>query len=63
MIGEWFDGCEPTLMVVDVVIVLPHVDDDDVATEMMGNVAALVPGNLDMTDGEPEPIKSNPTPK
>ena len=50
-------------MVVDVVIVLPHVDDDDVATEMMGNVAALVPGNLDMTDGEPEPIKSNPTPK
>ena len=67
MIGEWFDGCEPTLMVVDVVTVLMTpdvvVDDDAVATEMMGNVAALVPGNLDMTDGEPEPIKSNPTPK
>jgi hypothetical protein len=29
---------------------------------MMGNVAAL-PGNLEMTDGEPEPINSNPTPK
>jgi hypothetical protein len=23
----------------------------------------MIPGNLDMTDGEPEPINSNPTPK
>ena len=54
-------------MVVDVVTVLTTpdvvVDDDAVATEMMGNVTALVPGNLDMTDGEPEPNNSNPTPK
>jgi hypothetical protein len=57
MTGDRFDGCEPTLMVVDVVTVLTPdvvVDDDAVATEMMGNVAAL-PGNLEMTDGEPEP--------
>jgi hypothetical protein len=51
MTGDRFDGCEPTLMVVDVVTVLTPdvvVDDDAVATEM-------IPGNLDMTDGEPEP--------
>ena len=67
MTGDRFDGCEPTVMVVDVVTVLMTpdvvVDDDAVATEMMGNVTALVPGNLDMTDGEPEPNNSNPTPK
>lgn len=55
-------GCDPTVMVVDVVTVvtleavLADVDvGNAVATEITGNVAAL-PGNFDMTDGEPEPV-------
>jgi hypothetical protein len=66
MTGDRLDGCETTVMVVDVVtVVTPDaaalapdvvivVDGDAVATEMVGSVAAL-PGILDMTDGEPEP--------
>jgi hypothetical protein len=66
MTGDRLDGCEPTVMVVDVVtVVTPEaaalapdvvVEGDAVATEMMGSAAAL-PGNFDMTDGEPEPEK------
>lgn len=66
MTGDRLDGCEPTVMVVDVVTVATPeaaalapdvvVEGDAVATEMMGSVAAL-PGNFDMTDGEPEPKK------
>ena len=63
MTGDRLDGWEPTVMVVDVVTVATPeaaalapdvvVDGDAVATEMIGSVAAL-PGNFDMTDGEPE---------
>lgn len=46
---------EPDDLAVGVVTcVVDPDDDDDMVTEMSGTVAAR-PGNLDMTDGEPEP--------
>lgn len=62
--GDRLAGCDPTVMVVEVVTVVTAdaaladvvvVVGDAVATELTANVAAL-PGNFDMTDGEPEPV-------
>ena len=62
MTGDRLGGCDPTVIVVDVITVLEPeagmavVVGDAVTTVITGNVAAR-PGNFDMTDGEPEPNK------